>query len=332
MVNSESPVPAPRAPLPAPPDVSIVTTLYRSERFLDEFHRRATAAVRQLADSYEIVLVNDGSPDHSLERAIDLHRRDPRVKVVDLSRNFGHHKAMMTGLAHARGRRVFLIDCDLEEAPELLGEFHRRLEADRVDVVYGIQARRKGGAFERWSGNLFFGLVNRLSSHPLPANLSTVRLMSRRYVDNLVAHRESEMVIAGLWVITGFEQVGVPIDKGSRPTTSYGLAKRIGHLVNAVTSFSDRPLVLVFYLGLGIMFLSGSAALYLIVKRLFFGVLLAGWPSLIVSVWLLGGMTLFSIGIVGIYVAKVFMETKRRPYTIVRAVHESSGDGEETRV
>jgi putative glycosyltransferase len=263
--------------------VSVVATLYRTASFLDEFYRRITAQVSQLTDAYEIVLVNDGSPDASLELAVALHQRDARVKVIDLSRNFGHHKAMMTGLAHACGQRVFLIDSDLEEAPELLGEFSRALDQSRADVVFGVQKSRKGGLFERWSGDLFFKVFNALSDHPLPANLSTVRLMTRRYVDGLLAHRESEMIIAGLWVITG-----------------------------------------VFYVGLGIMLLSGTAATYLIMRRLFFGELLAGWPSLIVSVWLLGGMTLASIGIVGIYVAKVFIETKQRPYTIVRALYDRS--------
>jgi putative glycosyltransferase len=303
-------------------DISVVTTLYRSDAFLEEFYRRISAEAERLSPRYEIVLVNDGSPDRSLDVALELHRRDARVKVIDLSRNFGHHKALMTGLAHARGRLVFLIDSDLEEAPELLGEFHGRLEREGADVVFGVQARRKGGLFERVSGSLFFAVFNLLSSHPMPPNLSTVRLMTRRYVDGLVAHREREMIIGGLWVITGFKQVAVTIQKGSRPATSYSLARKLAQVVDAVTSFSDRPLVFIFYLGSAIVVVSSLAASYLIVRRLFFGVLLAGWPSLIVSVWLLGGLTLFCVGIVGVYVSKVFIETKQRPYTIIRAIHD----------
>jgi len=301
--------------------LSIVATLYRSAPFLREFHERICREAAQHAEDFEIVLVNDGSPDESLETALALQREDPRVTIIDLSRNFGHHKAMMTGLARARGRLVFLIDSDLEEAPELLGEFWQELTRTGADVVYGVQMRRKGGLFERLSGRLFFTAFNLLSTHPLPPNVCTVRLMTRRFVRNLVAHRERETVIAGLWSITGFRQVAVPIRKEWRRESSYSLASRLVLLVNSVTSFSNRPLILVFYMGFAISLLAGTAALYLIVRRVFFGELLAGWASVIVSIWLLGGMTLFCLGLVGLYVSRVFIETKKRPYTVIRAVY-----------
>jgi len=300
--------------------LSIVTTLYRSAGCLDAFHARMVRTAEAFGD-FEIVLVNDGSPDESLQKALEIRASDPRVVVVDLSRNFGHHKAMMTGLAHARGERIFLIDCDLEEEPELLSAFAEEMRRTGADVVFGVQAQRKGGPVERWSGHLFFRLFNLLSDEPLPPNLSTVRLMTRRYVDALLAHRERAMVIGGLWVVTGFSQVGVPIRKVARGLTSYTFAKRVDVFVNAVTSFSDKPLRLIFYLGMAIFLFALVAALVLVVRRVFLGVLLAGWPSLMVSVWLLGGLTLFSVGVIGIYLQKVFLETKQRPYTIVRAVH-----------
>jgi putative glycosyltransferase len=306
--------------------LSVVSTLYRSAGHLEAFHERASRAAAALTGDYEIVLVNDGSPDESLATARALARRDPRVTVVDLSRNFGHHKAMMTGLGHARGERVFLIDCDLEEEPELLGRFDEEMARTGTDVVFGVQEARKGGPIERLTGDLFFRLFNLLSDHPLPTNVTTVRLMSRRYVDALLAHRERAMIIAGLWVITGFAQVAVPIKKASRGGSSYTLARKVDVFVNAVTSFSDKPLRLIFYLGLVIFLLALLAALYLVVRRVFFGVLLAGWPSLMVSLWLLGGLTLFCIGVIGIYLQKVFLETKQRPYAIVRAVYGSGAE------
>jgi putative glycosyltransferase len=302
--------------------LSIVSTLYRSAFHLDEFHRRVTLEASRRGPEYEIVLVNDGSPDDSLARALVLQRGDPHLRIVDLSRNFGHHKAMMTGLAHARGELVFLIDSDLEEDPELLGTFLGERERTGADVVFGVQERRKGSLFEKLSGEAFFRLFNLLSSYPLPRNLTTVRLMTRRYLDALLLHQERETVISGLWAITGFEQVAVSVTKQSRGTSSYSLARRVAHLVDAITSFSDRPLVFVFYLGFGISLLSTLAALYLIVRRVFFGVFLAGWPSVMVSLWLLGGLTLLSLGIIGIYVSRVFVETKQRPYTIVRQLYE----------
>jgi putative glycosyltransferase len=305
-------------------ELSVVATLYRSEAFLGEFYRRVKAAAQAVAADHEIVLVNDGSPDASLQRALDLQRADPRLRVADLSRNFGHHKAMMAGLGLARGRRVFLIDSDLEEDPELLAHFEAEMARTGADVVYGVQARRKGGLFERFSGWLFFKAFNLVSSQPIPPNLSTVRLMSRRFVDALLAHRERETVIAGLWALVGFEQVPVTVEKRARAGSSYDLGRRVAVFVDSVTSFSDRPLILIFYLGLLISALSGLAAAYLVVRRLFFGELLAGWPSLIVSVWLLGGMTLFCLGTIGIYVSKIFIETKQRPSVVIRQVHERS--------
>lgn len=187
--------------------LSVVATLYRSASYIAEFHRRASAAARQLAgDDYEIVLVNDGSPDDSLDLAVRLAESDEHVLVVDLSRNFGHHKAMMTGLGYARGEQVFLIDSDLEEEPECLLSFAEEMRREPCDVVHGVQEQRKGGWLERWSGLWFYRLFKLLTGFSLPENLVTARLMSRRYVDALLRHKEREVFMAGLWYITGFVQ------------------------------------------------------------------------------------------------------------------------------
>ena len=281
----------------------------------------------RLTPDYEIVLVNDGSPDDSLAVALKLLEHDDRVRIIDLARNFGHHKAMMTGLAEARGDLVFLIDSDLEEAPELLIEFSEAMQDGQADVVYGVQDARRGGFVERSSGWLFFKLFNLLSDQPIPDNLVTVRLMTRRYVSALVSHRERKMMIAGLWALTGFNQIARTIAKGAKGHTSYSFRRKVSLLVDSITSFSDRPLVLIFYLGLAIGGTSSLAAVYLVVRRLFFGVALPGWPSLIVSIWMLGGLMLICLGIIGIYLSKVFIETKQRPYTIVRQIYERDMQG-----
>jgi putative glycosyltransferase len=306
--------------------LSIVSTLYNSASHLEEFYMRMTAAAERITDDYEMILVNDGSPDDSIDLAISLYERDDRVRVIDLSRNFGHHKTMMTGLAHARGSLVFLIDCDLEEEPELLKEFHQQIKASGADVVYGIQKKRKGKFFERITGGIFYRLLNVLSSYPVPANLLTVRLMTQRYVGSLIQHLDRELWLAGLWVITGFKQVPLPVRKHSKGSSAYTLRRKVSELVNAITASSSKPLVFIFYLGCVIVFLSSLAATALIVRRVFFGALLAGWPSLIVSVWLLGGLILFCLGIIGIYLSKIFMETKRRPYTVIKQVYERAGE------
>ena len=311
--------------------LSIVSTLYQSAPHLEEFVARASRAAAALGDDYEIILVNDGSPDRSREIALALFERDPHLRIIDLARNFGHHRALMTGLAHVRGDLVFLIDSDLEEEPELLGPFLETMHSTRADVVYGVQAARRGGLGERFSGWLFFKVFNLLSDWPIPRNVITLRLMTRAYVDALVSHRERETMIAGLWVMTGFRQVAQEVKKHAGASSTYSLAHKLAILVNSITSFSDRPLVLIFYLGLIIITLASTAAGYLVIRRLFFGALLAGWPSLIVSVWLLGGLTLSCLGVVGIYVSKVFLETKGRPYTIIRGVYERAGNEREVR-
>jgi putative glycosyltransferase len=306
--------------------LSIVSTLYQSAPHLEEFYTRISAAASAITDDYEVILVNDGSPDESLELAVSLYEKDDKVRVIDLSRNFGHHKSMMTGLAHARGALVFLIDCDLEEDPELLNEFHQHIISSHADVVFGFQPKRKGNAFERITGTMFYKLLNVLSSYPVPENLLTVRLMTQRYVASLIQHLDRELWGAGLWAITGFKQVPHAVSKHDKGSSTYTLRRKISELVSAITASSSKPLVFIFYLGCAIIVLSSIAALALIIRRIFFGALLAGWASLIVSVWLLGGLILFCLGIIGIYLSKIFMETKRRPYTIIRQVYERPGE------
>ena len=301
-----------------PVRLSIVSSMFRSAPFLEEFYRRSVIAIAALTSSYEILLVNDGSPDDSLAVALKLRDRDPRVRIIDLSRNFGHHKALMTGLAGARGELVFLIDCDLEEDPEWLLRFHEAMARSHADVIYGVQSSRKGTFAERAAAALFYRVLNRLLTQPIPANVVTARLMSRRYVQALVQHRDREICLAGLWVITGFDQRAIEIVKGTRNSSSYTMRRRVSVLVNAVTSFSNRPLVYIFYIGMAVMLLSLIQAAWLIWWSIRNGIGVPGFASVMVSMWFLGGLTIFCLGIIGIYLAKVFTETKDRPYTVIR--------------
>lgn len=302
--------------------LSIVATLYKSAPYIMEFHQRVSAAANSLVgEDYEIVLVNDGSPDNSLELAIRLTERDPHIVVVDLSRNFGHHKAMMTGLAQAAGERMFLIDSDLEEEPEYLSSFAKQMEREFCDVVYGMQEKRKGGWFERWSGKCFYRCYKILTGLALPENLLTARLMSRRYVDALLRHQETEIFLAGLWHITGFSQQPQTVKKHSTSKTTYTFRKKISTLVNSVTSFSNTPLVGIFYIGVFISLLALVYITYLIAHWVFLTKSLSGWTSIIASIWLLGGMVISFIGVVGIYLSKIFLETKKRPYSIIRQIY-----------
>jgi putative glycosyltransferase len=302
--------------------LSVVATLYLSERYVVEFCARASAAARQIAgDDYEIVLVNDGSPDRSLDVAVQVASTDKHVIVVDLSRNFGHHKAIMTGLEAATGEHVFLVDSDLEEEPEWLLRFAQAMDSEEGDVVFGVQGNRKGQGFERLTGRIFYKLFRLLTGIAQPDNIVTARLMSRRYVNALLLHRERELNIGGLWIITGFKQTKLEVQKHSSSPTTYSFSRKISHLVNAVTSFSSLPLVFTFYAGL-LISLSAVFYILLLLGRYFSASSPPdGYTSIIASIWLFSGLIIFFMGVQGIYIAKIFSEVKQRPYSIVRHVY-----------
>ena len=304
--------------------LSIVTTLYKSAPHVGEFHRRISEAARKITDVYEIVMVDDGSPDDSLDIALGLSESDRHLQVIELSRNYGHHRAMMTGIDHAAGDHVFLIDVDLEEPPELLNKFFEEMREGAFDVVYGYQDERKGTWLEKHSGALAWRLIDLLLAIKIPHNHSTVRLMTRAYAQALVLHKEQKTAIGGLWVITGFRQKGVEFTKGSRGTGSYTWPHRLAALLDSVTSFSEIPLFAVFFAGLFILLMSVLVAVGLVILRMT-GTVLEGWISVMISVWMLGGLAIFCIGVVGLYVSRIFIETKGRPYTIVRRVHHNIG-------
>ena len=302
--------------------LSIVTTLYHSSAHIDEFYQRITKVAKGITNEYEIIVVNDGSPDNALEIAVALHKQDAKLKVIDLSRNFGHHKAIMTGLAHATGDHIFLIDSDLEEEPEWLEKFMQQMRQEDCDVVYGVQKVRKGRWFERLSGACFYKLFRFLTNLNLPKNIVVARLMTRRYVKALLQFEEREVFLAGLWHITGFKQNPCSIKKHNTSKTTYTLRRRLSIFVNSVTSFSNTPLIAIFYIGVSIFLVAALYAGWLVSQWLFMDRMLSGWTSIMVSMWLLGGLIISFIGIIGVYLAKVFSEAKRRPYTIIRKVYE----------
>ena len=310
--------------------LSIVTTLYQSALFIDEFYQRSTAVAKQLAgEDYEFILVNDGSSDDSLNLAVQLAEQDSHVIVLDLSRNLGHHKAMMTGLSHAIGDLIFLIDSDLEEEPEWLEAFSEQMGADQSDVVYGFQNKRKGRLFERCTGWIYYRIFRWLTGIEQPNNIVTARLMTRRYVEALVAHQERELNIGGIWIMTGFKQTKWAVNKHHLSPTTYTFSRKFSHLINAVTSFSSMPLIFSFYVGLLISLTAILFIIYLFFRFFFISMPPDGYTSIIVSVWLFSGLIIFFIGLQGIYLSKVFLEVKQRPYTIIRNVYRSPQQGNE---
>ena len=300
--------------------LSIVTTLYCSSPYILKFYERASLVAKKLAkDDFEIIFVNDGSPDDSLSIASEIARRDPRITIIDLSRNFGHHKSMMTGLNHASGEYVFLIDSDLEEDPDWLLQFNDKLQSEAADMIYGYQQSRKGGIFEQLSGFIYYKLFNFFTDISQPANITTARLMTKRYVKALVSHEEREISIGGLWYLTGFKQISIKVKKLSTSPTTYTVKKKLITFINTITSFSSKPLVSIFYIGLIVTL---SAILYIASLLLiyFFDQPPVGYTSIVASIWLLSGLIILMQGILGIYISKIFSEVKGRPYTIIRQI------------
>jgi len=302
--------------------LSIVATMYYSRNYLLEFYNRTMAVVNELDLTYEFIFVDDGSPDDSLLVALQLQGSNPHVKVVELSRNFGHQRAIMTGLQHSSGDFVFLIDCDLEESPELLKEFWPKIvDQKEIDVVYGVQVKRKGDWFERISGRVFYKILSALSPVEYPSDTITARVMTRNYINSIIRFQEKELDLWGVFALAGFNQQPVSVTKGHKGVSTFTLRKKIKRAIEIITSFSHRPLYLTFLLGVVSFIVAFINVLLILYKKLILNVEVEGWASILASIWFVGGMILLVLGIFGIYLSKMFLEIKNRPLTIVRHVH-----------
>jgi len=302
-------------------DLSIVTTVYNSSSYIDEFCTRMIAAASQISDNFEIIIVNDGSPDDSLEKAL-LHLNKRYIHVVDLSRNFGHHQALMAGLSVSRGSYVFMIDSDLEEQPEWIVDFYRDLHTSNADVVYGVRDAEKGGLTIFLSNLIFYNIINSVLSLKIPRYACTVRIMRREYVDALLSTHERNLFLGGTFAWVGFRQTERRVIVVKKTTSAYTLAKRLSLAMLAVTSFTSAPLFGLFVLGLGITIISMCIAIYVIVRWLVsYEYIVTGWTSLVTAVLFSTGILTLSIGIIGIYIGRIFDEVKHRPPFVVRRIY-----------
>ncbi len=311
--------------------LSIVTTLYRSRVTIEEFIERAMAAAEAITDDIELVIVDDGSPDDSaaiVRKSVDA---DPRIFLVELSRNFGHHRALLAGLEHARGDLVFLIDSDLEEPPELLSEMTSVLREKMVDCVYGLQQKRKGRYGERVSGRLFYWLFRALSDVGIPENVSTMRLMTRRYVASLLRFRDKNPVFVPLSILTGYPQAPFEFVKSSTSETTYSLGRRIALMVLAITTFSARPLMLMLFFSI-IMAAGGILYGSYVVLNALTGPVQDGWSSLMAVVVFFFSLNAVFTGLIGLYVKQILEEVKDRPRSIVQEIYSHKKSSESSRI
>ena len=306
--------------------VSVVVPLYNEEGNVTELLRRIDGVMRALdsIDAYEIVAVNDGSSDATLDLLRALRAQYPQLVVVSLSRNFGHQIAATAGIDQARGDAVILMDGDLQDPPELIGDFIAKWH-EGYDVVYATRRRRKGeSAFKLLTASAFYRVTKQLTKVSIPVDTGDFRLMSRRVVDALGKTRERHRFLRGLVSWVGFRQVGIVYDRDSRHAgkTKYPISKMLRFAIDGITSFSEAPLRFATYFGFTVsLFAFAYAAIVLAFKLLDLNN--PGYTSMMVAILFLGGVQLIGIGILGEYVGRIYDEIKARPLYLISSIETS---------
>jgi polyisoprenyl-phosphate glycosyltransferase len=307
---------------PQTPTLSIVVPCFNEEAGIRAFHRCLSTVMDKLGETWEVIYVNDGSRDATLRLLQELHRSDPHVAVVNLTRNFGKEIALTAGLDHAGGAAVVVIDADLQDPPELIPDL---LTAWREgnDVVYAQRRVRHGESLlKRTTADLFYRLMQRLGGVQMPRNAGDFRLMSRRVVDAVLSMRERHRFMKGLFAWVGFPTKAVLYDRAPRHagSTSWNYWRLWNLALEGITSFSVMPLKVATYLGLLVAVFAGLYGIQLIVRTLVFGNPVAGYPSLMAVVLFLGGVQMIMLGVIGEYLGRVFNEVKQRPLYLVESV------------
>jgi putative glycosyltransferase len=300
--------------------ISIVTSLYNSSPYLNDFYAEYLNIIKESNLEYEFILVDDGSKDKSVRTAKEICLIDKNVKLIILSRNFGQHNAIYAGLMHSKHDYVFVCDVDLEDNPMNLKLMIDELKDENIDVVYSAFRERKGGVIRGNLGALFYTIFSMLTDQKIERNQSWQRLMKRKYVDNLLSFNEYESYTAGLMYLTGFNQKVIYAERKYKGISSYNFLKRFTQALNAIISFSSKPLTIISIFGFLITLISLIFIFYILLQKFFNVNYEAGWSSLILSIWLVGGMILSSLGIVGLYISKIFNQVKNRPKFIVKNI------------
>jgi glycosyltransferase involved in cell wall biosynthesis len=310
------------ATLRSDPDVSIVVPLFNEQENIRELHRRVSMSMASLGRTYELVFVNDGSHDKTPEIANELARRDRRVVVVHLSRNFGHQPAISAGIHLARGRAVVLMDGDLQDPPEVLGQFIDAWEQGN-DVVYAIREKRKEGPVKRLAYFLFYRLLRAISDLDIPLDSGDFCLMDRKVVDVLKHLPERMRFVRGLRTFVGFKQTGVAYERAARNAgkPKYSMRALVGLAVDGLVSFSSYPLHLVTYVGVCASGIAFTLMLWVFYDALSRHSAPRGWASTTVVVLFMSSIQLISLGIMGEYVRRIFIEAKGRPAYVVASLH-----------
>ena len=299
----------------------MVLPVYNEEENLPVLYDRLSAVLKATGLEYELIFVDDGSHDRSLEQLHRLASSDPRMNIVELARNFGHQVAISAGLDYARGRGVIVMDADLQDPPEVLPQFIAKWQEGH-DVVYAIRERRKEGWLKRTAYRLFYRLLRRVANIEIPLDAGDFCIMSRRVVDLLVAMPERNRFVRGIRSWVGLDQVGLAYERQARYAgrPRYSFLGLLYLALDGLVSFSYVPLRIITVLGLSVSVVSILTAIFYFVKKLLVGLTPPGFATLIVAILFLAGVQLVTIGVIGEYVGRIFEEVKRRPLYIVRRV------------
>jgi len=300
-------------------DISVVIPVYGCRECLEELHHRLVAALAAITPSYEIILVNDACPQNSWEVIKQIALKDPHVKGIDLSRNFGQIRAITAGLHYADGEWVVVMDCDLQDKPEEIVKLYNKAQ-EGYDVVFSKRAVRKDPLFKKLSAKAFYWLYGHFTSGAIDNSISNFSISRRMVMDNYkrMGDRNRAFLLFIKWM--GFKSAEVAVDHAERASgkSSYTMRKQLRFALEIVTTQSNKPLILSIKVGFTVSLLAFLYALYLIIRYLIYDVSIAGWTSMIVSIYFVGGIILAQLGILGLYIGFVFDQTKGRPIFIVR--------------
>lgn len=299
------------------PAFSVVIPVFNEEGNLRELYWRLTAVFRKISASYELIFVDDGSRDASPSVLEELYEADPRVIVLQFSRNFGHHLAVTAGMDASAGDVVILMDADLQDRPEDIPILWRKLD-EGYDVVFGIRTQSKHSLFKRITSDVFFRLMRRMV-HDCDINTGIFRVARRRVIDTVIQCREQNRFVVGLISWVGFRQTGVNVQHAARSAgqTKYTLSRQLRLAFNTLTSFTMVPLRLATVLGLLTSIAAALFGMTVVVRKVVWGLGEVGWPSLMVVILFLGGVQLLALGIFGEYLGRVLAESQRRPLYVV---------------
>ena len=300
--------------------LSIVVPIFNESDNIYAFYEKITKVLNELSEPYEIVFINDGSKDNSLDLLVELHEKDKKVKVINLSRNFGKEIAMTAGMDYSSGEAVIPIDADLQDPPEVIVSlFHKWREG--YDVVYATRSSREGETWlKKWTSKMFYKIMGSLTKIEVPRDTGDFRLMDRKVVESLKELREHHRFMKGLFSWVGYKQIGVSYNRSPRygGKTKWNFGKLFNFAIEGITSFSYIPLKFASLMGVIVSFLSFVYGIFIVIKTLIFGNPVGGYPSLIVIILFLGGIQLLTIGIIGEYIGRIYDETKKRTLYFVR--------------